>query len=207
MQVLTYLLFSGVATSSDETKRRLLDAARDEFAVRGIAGARTGRIAQAAGANEALLFRYFGSKRKLFEQVYEELVVQTIDDVPIDASDLGAYAGALFDYYRKNDQVLRLASWVALEDSEAAVAPTVTESTGRKVSAIEDAQRVGLVSTRFTAPELLALVMQISVTGAQGAPTVGFAAGSEIHRTTVVAAVTMLASPAAQDAPAPASTP
>jgi AcrR family transcriptional regulator len=38
---------------AEATKRRLLDAARDEFAAYGIAGARVDRIAEAAQANKA----------------------------------------------------------------------------------------------------------------------------------------------------------
>ncbi|HEY3483203.1 MAG TPA: TetR family transcriptional regulator, partial [Streptomyces sp.] len=45
-----------------ETKRRLLAAATEEFAERGIAGARVDRIAAAAGCNKAMIYSYFGSK-------------------------------------------------------------------------------------------------------------------------------------------------
>lgn len=51
------------------TRRRLLEAARDLFAERGYEGATVRSIAARAGANQALLFRYFGSKRGLLTEV------------------------------------------------------------------------------------------------------------------------------------------
>ena len=45
----------------------LLSAARQIFAARGYAHSSTREIAEAAGVSEALLFRYFGTKAKLFE--------------------------------------------------------------------------------------------------------------------------------------------
>ncbi|MFI5771311.1 TetR/AcrR family transcriptional regulator [Streptomyces sp. NPDC051658] len=51
------------------TRRRLLEAARDLFAERGYEGATVRSIAARAGVNQALLFRYFGSKRGLLTEV------------------------------------------------------------------------------------------------------------------------------------------
>jgi TetR/AcrR family transcriptional regulator len=49
-----------------ETRSRILDAALSEFAAHGLAGARTDRIANAAGVNKALLYYYFESKENLY---------------------------------------------------------------------------------------------------------------------------------------------
>lgn len=51
---------------SPDSRARILDAALSEFAVNGLAGARTERIASAAGVNKALLYYYFESKEKLY---------------------------------------------------------------------------------------------------------------------------------------------
>ena len=53
--------------SSEEVHSLLLSAARQVFAARGYAHSSTREIAEAAGVSEALLFRYFGTKAKLFE--------------------------------------------------------------------------------------------------------------------------------------------
>src|SRR5215469_7564998 len=54
-----------------ETRARILDAALNEFAALGMAGARTERIAAAAGVNKALIYYYFDSKDKLYEAALE----------------------------------------------------------------------------------------------------------------------------------------
>ncbi|MEU8629759.1 TetR family transcriptional regulator [Streptomyces sp. NPDC048669] len=51
------------------TRRRLLEAARDLFAERGYEETTVRSIAALAGVNQALLFRYFGSKRGLLTEV------------------------------------------------------------------------------------------------------------------------------------------
>lgn len=46
-----------------------MDAAIDEFKAKGYTGATTAAIAQRAGVTEALLFKHFGSKAQLFQDV------------------------------------------------------------------------------------------------------------------------------------------
>lgn len=52
-----------------ETKKRLLDAAEEEFATKGFDGARLGNIARAAGVQHALIHHYFADKDGLYREV------------------------------------------------------------------------------------------------------------------------------------------
>jgi TetR/AcrR family transcriptional regulator len=58
------------------TARRILAAAERQFAAQGLAGARTEEIAAAAHANKAMLYYYFGNKRRLHRAVLENLLRQ-----------------------------------------------------------------------------------------------------------------------------------
>src|SRR5580700_1272980 len=58
------------------TARRILAAAEQQFAAQGIEGARTDEIATAARANKAMLYYYFGDKRRLHRAVLENLLRQ-----------------------------------------------------------------------------------------------------------------------------------
>jgi len=62
------------------TRRKLLTAARREFAGSGLAGARVDEIAARAGVNKQLVYHYFGDKDALYlavlEWVYEEIRAQ-----------------------------------------------------------------------------------------------------------------------------------
>jgi AcrR family transcriptional regulator len=52
--------------TADERRVEILDAARDEFALKGLSGASTDAIARTAGISQAYLFRLFGTKKELF---------------------------------------------------------------------------------------------------------------------------------------------
>jgi TetR/AcrR family transcriptional regulator len=56
---------------ADQTRARILDAALNEFSSNGLAGARTERIAEAAGVNKALIYYYFQGKDALYAATLE----------------------------------------------------------------------------------------------------------------------------------------
>jgi AcrR family transcriptional regulator len=154
-----------VDRDAEATKRRLLDAATEEFARYGIAGGRVDRIAAQARANKAQIYHYFGSKDGLFDAVFSDMVAQTLDEVPIDAADLPAYAGRLHDSYRRRPWVQRLATWYRLERGDTDgqdLLEAVVRSNANKIEAIRRAQEAGTISSRFSPAELLALVVQLS---------------------------------------------
>jgi AcrR family transcriptional regulator len=59
-----------------EARRRLLDAALDEFADRGYARANINRISRAAGFAQGTVYNYFPSKRALFEAVIADIATR-----------------------------------------------------------------------------------------------------------------------------------
>jgi len=145
---------------AQETRKRLLAAATEEFAVRGIAGARVDRIAAMAGANKAMIYSYFGNKEDLFTAVFDAQVGTTLSTVPIDATDLPEYAGRLFDYYCDNPLINRLATWARLErGSDTFRIEAIVEANLGKIAAIAAEQDAGRLSRRFTAPVLLLLIL------------------------------------------------
>jgi TetR/AcrR family transcriptional regulator len=68
-----------VSDRAADTRTRILDAALSEFAAHGLAGARTDRIAQAAGVNKALLYYYFDSKENLYLVALEMIATKIRD--------------------------------------------------------------------------------------------------------------------------------
>ena len=58
-----------MAWNTEETRRRLKEAAVVEFAASGLAGTRMEKIAERAGINKERLYRYFGDKDQLFATV------------------------------------------------------------------------------------------------------------------------------------------
>ena len=177
------------------TKKRLLDAATNEFAQRGIAGARVDRIADLAGCSKALIYDYFGKKDQLFDAVYDALVVTVMQEVPMDALDLVGYAGRLFDQYLAHPEILRLTAWDILERGGMGMRLEVVRAAYlRKVAAIEQAQRDRRVADHWSPQEVLALIQAIGSMWLLAGPTVTELSASEMsaRRHTVTEAVRCL---------------
>jgi AcrR family transcriptional regulator len=60
------------AREPEQTRARILAAAKAEFARAGLGGARVDRIAALAGANKRMLYYYFGGKDELFRAALED---------------------------------------------------------------------------------------------------------------------------------------
>ena len=142
-----------------DTPRRILDAAADEFAERGLAGARVDRIAELAVANKQRIYAYFGSKDQLFDQVVQDRIEQLVDAVPFDAADLPGYAVRLWEFNVGHPSLVRLLLWHALERPGEQLAHSVS-SHARKVAALQ-AVRHGSRDDDWPADRLLGQVLAL----------------------------------------------
>lgn len=137
-----------MAWDTEGTKRRLLEAAVQEFAERGPDGARVAAIATRAGINKERIYQYFGDKRGLFEAVLTDQLAQLAAASPLtadDAGELAEYAGHVFDYHRTHPQFLRLLHWEGLQsvDGELPAESARAAHYAEKVAALATAQREG----------------------------------------------------------------
>ncbi|MGC5014432.1 TetR family transcriptional regulator [Streptosporangium sp. DT93] len=145
------------------TYRRILDAATEEFARHGIAGARIERIVTAARTNKAQLYAYFGDKERLFDAIFLGSLERITDVVPIDADDLAGWAVRLYDEYLRRPDLIRLATWTRLERRPAGhLVETHGHYEDRKLTAIAGAQAAGRV--RAGDPfDIMAMVIAMSM--------------------------------------------
>lgn len=65
---------------AEQTRKAILQAAIREFSAHGLSGARTEAIAEAAGANKALLYYYFKSKKGLYAAAIEDVSAKVVED-------------------------------------------------------------------------------------------------------------------------------
>ncbi|MFJ2648012.1 TetR family transcriptional regulator [Streptomyces sp. NPDC087420] len=179
-----------MARSAEETRRKILDAAADEFARYGIAGARVDRITTTAGVNNALLYRYFGGKLELFDVVYSRHVVEIVEAVDLDPDDLPGYVGRLYDYYQAHPHVVRLAAWHQLERPDHTPPQTVHDAQAQKAERIARAQKEGRIPGDLPAEELRDLMVLLSLSNGPLAPALG--GDPALRRATVVAAARAL---------------
>ncbi|MFC3678024.1 TetR/AcrR family transcriptional regulator [Ferrovibrio xuzhouensis] len=69
----------GRPTGDRATRETILDIAEQEFAMRGFAGTSLREIAERAEVNQALINYYFGTKQKLFGEVFKRRGLQITD--------------------------------------------------------------------------------------------------------------------------------
>ncbi|MFC4120446.1 TetR/AcrR family transcriptional regulator [Nonomuraea zeae] len=100
--------------STAATKAALLEAAREEFAAYGVAGARVDRIAERAGVNKERIYGHFGSKEKLFDEVIKEALDDLTAQMALPGADPVDYVAKLADYYHTHPDLVRLLMWEAL---------------------------------------------------------------------------------------------
>ncbi|MET7672598.1 TetR family transcriptional regulator [Micromonospora luteifusca] len=145
------------------TYQRILDAATEEFAQHGIAGARIERIVTAARTNKAQLYAYFGDKERLFDAIFLSSLDRITNVVPIDADDLADWAVRLYDEYLRRPDLIRLATWTRLERRPAGhLVETHQQYDDRKLRAIVEAQAAGRI--RAGDPfDIMALVIAMSM--------------------------------------------
>ncbi|MEU6312358.1 TetR family transcriptional regulator [Streptomyces sp. NPDC047014] len=145
------------------TYQRILDAATEEFARYGIAGARIDRIVAAARTNKAQLYAYFGDKERLFDAIFLSSLERITDVVPINADDLADWAVRLYDEYLRRPDLIRLATWTRLERRPAGhLVETHQHYEDHKLGAITEAQKAGRV--RAGDPfDIMAVVIAMSM--------------------------------------------
>lgn len=114
-----------MAWDTEKTRSQLLDAAANEFARAGFAGARVDAIATEAGVNKERIYSYFGNKQKLFDAVLAHELAGLFAESPVletGPDAIGEYAACLWDAYAHNPRLPRLLAWEGLERPGVALA-------------------------------------------------------------------------------------
>ena len=88
----------GVRGGGEATRRAILEAAREQFSVRGYDQVGLRDIAAAAGATAALVNRYFGTKEQLFRAVLDSGRPQFFGRLLADREDFGDTVARLIVY-------------------------------------------------------------------------------------------------------------
>lgn len=145
------------------TYQRILDAATEEFAQYGIAGARVDRIVTAARTNKAQLYAYFGDKSQLFDAIFLDSLESITNVAPIDADDLADWAVRLYDEYLRRPDLIRLATWTRLERRPTGhLTDAPRDHDEHKLAGIAEAQAAGRV--RAGEPfDIMAMVIAMSM--------------------------------------------
>ncbi|ROO88128.1 TetR family transcriptional regulator [Actinocorallia herbida] len=191
-----------------DTRDRIVEAARAEFARYGIAGARIDRIAKTARTSKERVYAYFRSKEALYAHVASIELAAVADAVHLDPADLPSYAAQMFDYFTAHPDQHRFIAWgrleLAAEPSGDDPGPYQTAIVG-KLERIRRAQQDGLLDPTWDPVDIMALVSQIAHTWSDqtALAAVAHRAAADpapaARRTAVVRAVTAIFPPAPQN--------
>jgi AcrR family transcriptional regulator len=166
-------------SQADETRKRILDAATEEFARHGIAGARVDRIASISGMSKPMIYTYFGPKDRLFDVVFDSHVVANSDRVPFTPDDLPGYAVRLYDDYLTDPALVRLIMWKRLERDEAGYLFGGHESRDQEhLDRLVESQRNGTVRPDLEPDDIWSLLISTAATWAQNS-IIGVATNSD----------------------------
>lgn len=140
-------------------RERILEAARSEFAARGLAGARIDTIAREAEASKERLYAHFTTKRDLFDATLGESIDRWLAAIPFDANDLPGWACTLYDHLAMQPDDARLLLWAQIE-GVSLPSPGVVDHDQLEArrNAVRAAQSAGAIPSEWEADELLTMV-------------------------------------------------
>jgi AcrR family transcriptional regulator len=155
------------------TQKRLLDAAEDEFARRGFAGARLRDITASAGVQTTLVHHYFEDKRGLYRAVIERAVLPTQTEtwnILRTHADLEGmirgFVTMLIRFYAQHRNLLAIMRHEALAGSEVLpevlrerLSPLATAVT----ALVADMQSRGEIRSGVDAREIVVLTLSMAV--------------------------------------------
>ena len=111
--------------SSEERRKRIIDAALRLFAQKGYSGTRTREIAELAGISDTLLFQHFKTKEELYRTAVAELysdcpLIPEVEDKMLKGDDHGVFSTValrVMKHLRQDRRIMRLSIFSALEGS------------------------------------------------------------------------------------------
>jgi len=135
----------------ERSRERILDAALEEFAAKGFAGARVEAIAKRAGLNKQLISHHFGGKEGLYRAVMDRRFAQPGGELN---EPEGGLAG-MFERAAADPQWARILLWEALEGGSPADVEGRRTRYAQRVERIRAAQAAGRLPEGLDADLLL----------------------------------------------------
>ncbi|GEB37401.1 TetR family transcriptional regulator [Gluconacetobacter liquefaciens] len=134
---------------AEATQKRILAAAKREFAMSGLAGARVDVIAEKAEANKRMIYHYFGGKEALFTRVLEDAytdLYQAEQSLKLDHLEpvqaLESLVRFTWNYYLDNPEFLTLVNsanlYKAMHLRDSRIIPVISQSRLKRLQSLLD---------------------------------------------------------------------
>lgn len=149
---------------AERTREAILNAATDEFARRGFAGARMDTIAERSGANKQLIYRYIGSKQELYQTVLRKILAERADTLRTRPAGPQDQVVHWFESALAHPWWIRFRQWEALEVQEGVILDDEKRREHFKaaVDSVEASQARGELSRELDSRLLLLLLSALA---------------------------------------------
>ena len=147
-----------------QTQHRILEAALQEFAAKGFAGARVDVIARRARINKRMLYHYFGDKEGLFREVLRRKIAQRSAWLAGAPENPVERLPVWFQLACRDREWVQLLQWEALQWGEKEVIDEERrkESVGKAVERVRQQQAKGLLDPDLDPAQLLISMMALT---------------------------------------------
>ena len=149
----------------EDTRERVLDAAREQFAQHGFAGTSLAAISKQCGISDGLILHHFQTKEGLYRQVLEDMsgryaqaLAQAHDSAAGPAEAMQSTLAAAFHFWKNDTTYQRISQWAELE-GRSELSRQEAGLTAGLVREVERLQGLGLVDQRYTPMVFLTLII------------------------------------------------
>lgn len=155
-----------------EPRQRILNAATQVFADKGLGGARTRDIARLAGVNVASVHYYFGTKEELYQRVIQPIFTRVVDRLKGASQSSGdprrcieAVVEVYFDLLGEHPELPRLMMWELVDGGvalEKVIKPLLKEEeilvSERLRQVFQKGQKMGMFKPHNPSQAVISLV-------------------------------------------------
>lgn len=152
------------ARNPQQSQQRILEAALQEFAAKGFAGARVDVIARRARINKRMLYHYFGDKEGLFREVLRRKIADRLAWLASAPEDPAELLPAWFQLAFRDREWVQLLEWEALQwgDKKVIDEEQRLEVVAGALERVHRQQAAGLLDSDLDAGQLLLSMMALT---------------------------------------------
>jgi AcrR family transcriptional regulator len=144
-------------TETEDARFNILDVAAQEFADKGLAGARVDEIAEKINSSKRMIYYYFGGKEQLYRAVLEQAYAKiraresAANYAKMNAEEaLRQYVGHTFDYHAEHPEFVRLVMNENIHyGAHIGAVPGIKERNHSVIATLQDIIDKGVKERRF----------------------------------------------------------
>lgn len=149
--------------SADQTRTRILQAAKKQFLKRGFDATYIQHIAKTAKVNSNLIFHHFNNKETLWRKVKESILSEQTDLPQHDLTSARNFFQCVlnhrFEQYSKHPELVKLLQWQHLTESESALVGNDINNKNHWIHTARRFQKDGVIKKNIDLNQMLLFII------------------------------------------------